>query len=125
MKKPTLIITTLLLLQAVIQPVAAAEQPFSIQGELSVTRVSDGDSLRSGPLKIRLHGIDAPELKQTCADSTGAPWPCGRAARDAMAERSGGRRSVPEIFIDDRHIGGCDELHALERAGELDPLLAA
>ena len=47
------------------------------------------------------------------------------AARDAMAERSGGRRSVPEIFIDDRHIGGCDELHALERAGELDPLLAA
>jgi glutaredoxin 3 len=32
---------------------------------------------------------------------------------------------VPEIFIDDRHIGGCDELHALERAGELDPLLAA
>ena len=86
MKKPALIITTLLLLQAVIQPVAAAEQPFSIQGELSVTRVSDGDSLRSGPLKIRLHGIDAPELKQTCADSTGAPWPCGRAARDAMAE---------------------------------------
>ena len=47
------------------------------------------------------------------------------AARDAMAERSGGRRSVPEIFIDDRHIGGCDELHALERAGELDPRLAA
>ena len=47
------------------------------------------------------------------------------AARDAMAERSGGRRSVPEIFIDARHIGGCDELHALERAGELDPLLAA
>ena len=47
------------------------------------------------------------------------------AARDAMAERSGGRRSVPEIFIDDSHIGGCDELHALDRAGELDSLLAS
>ena len=47
------------------------------------------------------------------------------AARAAMAERSGGRRSVPEIFIDDSHIGGCDELHALDRAGELDSLLAA
>ena len=47
------------------------------------------------------------------------------AARDAMAERRGGKRSVPEIFIDDRHIGGCDELHALERGGELDPLLNA
>ena len=46
-------------------------------------------------------------------------------ARDAMAERSGGKRSLPEIFIDDRHIGGCDELYALERGGELDPLLNA
>ena len=45
-------------------------------------------------------------------------------ARDAMAERSGGRRSVPEIFVNDQHIGGCDELHALERAGDLDALLA-
>ncbi|MEK9935248.1 MAG: thermonuclease family protein [Rhodobiaceae bacterium] len=85
MKKPVLIIAALLL-QAVIQPVTAADQPFSIQGELSVTRVSDGDSLRSGRLKIRLHGIDAPELKQTCTDSTGATWPCGRAARDAVSE---------------------------------------
>ncbi|MAR07265.1 MAG: glutaredoxin 3 [Cyanobium sp. NAT70] len=48
-----------------------------------------------------------------------------RAARAAMAERSGGRTSLPEIFIDDHHIGGCDELHALDRAGELDPLLAS
>ena len=45
--------------------------------------------------------------------------------RDAMAGRGDGRRSVPQIFIDDRHIGGCDDLHALERAGKLDPLLNA
>ena len=44
--------------------------------------------------------------------------------RDAMTERAGGRRSVPQIFIDDRHIGGCDDLYALDGRGELDPLLA-
>jgi glutaredoxin 3 len=46
-------------------------------------------------------------------------------ARDAMAQRSGGRRSLPQIFIDDQHVGGCDDLHALDRRGGLDPLLAA
>lgn len=46
-------------------------------------------------------------------------------AREAMAERTGsGRRSLPQIFIDDRHVGGCDDLHALERSGRLDALLA-
>ncbi len=43
--------------------------------------------------------------------------------RDIMLTRSGGRRTVPQIFIGDRHVGGSDELHALEWAGELDPLL--
>jgi glutaredoxin 3 len=45
-------------------------------------------------------------------------------ARAVMAERADGRRSLPQIFINDAAIGGCDELHALERAGRLDPLLA-
>lgn len=40
-----------------------------------------------------------------------------------MVERSGGRTSVPQIFIDDRHIGGCDELYALEAGHKLDGLL--
>ena len=44
--------------------------------------------------------------------------------RAAMRDRAGGRTSVPQIFIDGRHIGGCDELYALDRAGDLDPLLA-
>ncbi|MBS0013127.1 MAG: glutaredoxin 3 [Desulfobacterales bacterium] len=38
-------------------------------------------------------------------------------------ERSGGRRTVPQIFIDDQHVGGYDELNALDRKGGLDPLL--
>ena len=45
--------------------------------------------------------------------------------RQKMMEKSGGRRTVPQIFIDGRHIGGCDELVALDRAGKLDPLLHA
>jgi len=43
--------------------------------------------------------------------------------RAVMRERSG-RTSVPQIFYGDHHIGGCDELHALEREGNLDKLLA-
>lgn len=43
--------------------------------------------------------------------------------RAKMAERAGGRRSVPQIFIDDEHIGGCDDIHALDMRGQLDPLL--
>ncbi len=46
--------------------------------------------------------------------------------RDRMAEmveRAGGRTSVPQIFIDDRHVGGCDDLYALEDKGALDAML--
>ena len=45
--------------------------------------------------------------------------------RQEMLAKSGGRRTVPQIFIDGRHIGGFDELNALDKAGDLDPLLAA
>lgn len=44
-------------------------------------------------------------------------------ARAAMAERANGRRSLPQIFINDRHVGGCDDLYALESRHQLDPLL--
>ena len=44
-------------------------------------------------------------------------------ARMKMMERSGGRRTVPQIFIDGHHVGGSDELAALDRAGKLDALL--
>ncbi|MGD0722723.1 MAG: glutaredoxin 3 [Roseiarcus sp.] len=47
-----------------------------------------------------------------------------RAAQAAMAVKAAGRSTVPQIFVGDRHIGGCDDLHALDAAGELDPLLA-
>ncbi|OYU49989.1 MAG: glutaredoxin 3 [Rhizobiales bacterium PAR1] len=43
----------------------------------------------------------------------------------AMAKRANGHSTVPQIFIDGRHIGGCDDLHALDAEGGLDPLLKA
>jgi glutaredoxin 3 len=45
--------------------------------------------------------------------------------RQQMIGRAGGRATFPQIFIDGRHVGGCDDIHALDRAGKLDPLLAA
>jgi glutaredoxin 3 len=45
-------------------------------------------------------------------------------ARAAMAQRANGRRSVPQIFINDQHIGGCDDIHALDAQGKLDALLS-
>jgi glutaredoxin 3 len=51
--------------------------------------------------------------------------PSGSPARQEARERAGGRSSVPQVFIDGRHIGGCDDLLALDRQGKLDPLLQA
>ncbi len=44
-------------------------------------------------------------------------------SREEMIARSGGRRTVPQIFIGGRHIGGCDDLFALDGSGELDRLI--
>lgn len=52
-------------------------------------------------------------------DVTGNPG-----GRKHMAERAAGRTTVPQIFIGDRHVGGCDDLYDLDQAGQLDQLLA-
>ena len=51
-------------------------------------------------------------------DASGGP------NRDEMLARSNGSTTVPQIFIDGVHVGGCDDLMALDRAGKLDPMLA-
>jgi glutaredoxin 3 len=63
-------------------------------------------------------------------ESKGAPFreisaPQGTPERQESMRRSGGRSSVPQIFIDGRHIGGCDDLVVLDHAGKLDSLLTA
>jgi glutaredoxin 3 len=60
----------------------------------------------------------------------GAPFteidaPHGSTERQAAISRAGGRTTMPQIFIDGVHIGGCDDLVALNRSGRLDPMLAA
>lgn len=45
--------------------------------------------------------------------------------REAMIAKAGGRRTVPQIFIGCTHVGGCDDLYALDKEGKLDALLAA
>ena len=62
-------------------------------------------------------------LSQKGIDVIDIPAWMDKAKRTEMNERSGGRNTFPQIFIDDKHIGGCDDLYALERQGGLDPLL--
>ena len=104
----------------------ADTRPFAISGEVEVTRVVDGDSLRSGPLKIRLHGIDAPERKQTCKTDGGDDWPCGSAATSAMGEIIGAASRLACNLVDvDRygrlimrcHAGDTDISEALVSRG--------
>jgi glutaredoxin 3 len=63
-------------------------------------------------------------LKQLAVDFVEYDVGCDAEKRAGMVARAGGRRTVPQIFINGRHIGGCDELYALERTGKLAPLLA-
>lgn len=50
---------------------------------------------------------------------------CRSELRAEMCHKAGGRNTVPQIWIGEKHVGGCDDLYALERDGKLDPLLAA
>jgi len=74
---------------------------------------------RTCPFCIRAKSL----LKQKGTDFIEYSIDGDEAARSQMAKRSGGRRSVPQIFINDQHIGGCDDIHALDAQGKLDPLL--
>lgn len=71
------------------------------------------------PYCIRAKGLldkKGVEYSEYCIDGD-------ESARETMRERTNGRSSLPQIFIDDRHIGGCDDIYALESKGELEPLL--
>ena len=73
----------------------------------------------SCPFCIRAKGLldqKGVEYSEYCIDGD-------EDARDEMRKRANGRSTLPQIFIDDRHIGGCDDIYALERKGDLEPLL--
>lgn len=62
------------------------------------------------------------ESKGIAYNEIGVDW--GGQQHDRMVERAGGRMTVPQIFIGEHHVGGCDDLLALDRAGKLDELIA-
>ena len=64
-------------------------------------------------------------LKQKGAEFTEHDITTDDAGREALIEKANGRRTVPQIFINDKHIGGFDDLAALDKKGELDSLLSA
>jgi glutaredoxin 3 len=64
-------------------------------------------------------------LRRKKAEFTEIDVTSDRPARVAMTAKSEGRSSVPQIFIGEKHVGGCDDLYALDATGELDVLLAA
>lgn len=64
---------------------------------------------------LRAKGVPYEEI-----DVSGSPG-----LRTRMTQLSGGRTTVPQIWIGETHVGGCDDLHALDRAGRLDPMLSA
>lgn len=72
-----LILAAVALLAARLDP-----EPGQLSGQ---ARISDGDSFHLGEERIRLLGIDAPELAQTCKTRRGGDWPCGRVARDRLS----------------------------------------
>ncbi len=63
---------------------------------------------------LKKKGVDFSEI------DVGRDWE----RREEMIQRANGRTTVPQIFVGTVHIGGCDDLHDLERAGKLDPILA-
>lgn len=62
---------------------------------------------------LKSKGVDVTEISIEGSDTL----------REEMLSKSNGQMTVPQIFIGDLHVGGCDDLHALELRGELDPLL--
>lgn len=61
---------------------------------------------------LRAKGVQFDEIDASARD-----------VRADMVQKAGGRTSVPQIWIGEQHVGGCDDLYALDRAGRLDPLL--
>jgi endonuclease YncB( thermonuclease family) len=90
----------------------------TIRGTATIT---DGDTIRLGPVSIRLEGIDAPEAGQQCTGTDGRPWACGAAATKYAAELAGGNTVECTIIgLDKYHrlLGTCSVLDVMGRREE-------
>jgi len=121
-RKSSNLLTTNLALAATIAAVAftyrpvafaPANAPDSIMGRASVI---DGDTIEIGGRRIRLFGIDAPEIAQTCRDERERDYACGRQAADALSVRVGQRT----VACDPRDLDAFDRIVAVCRVGAED-----
>lgn len=77
------------LMVATLGPASSHAEPAMISG---TARVVDGDTIDVGVVRIRLHGIDAPEAGQTCGTADGGTWQCGTASTNRLAELMEGQQ---------------------------------
>jgi endonuclease YncB( thermonuclease family) len=97
-------------LEAAQSPQIAAPRDHSDLPEFTgAARVIDGDTLALGDVKIRLHGIDAPEISQVCNDMHGGAWTCGQWSKAALERLASGFVTCVQKDIDryDRVVGVC------------------
>ncbi|NJM29782.1 MAG: thermonuclease family protein, partial [Rhizobiales bacterium] len=109
------------LIAAIAMVISAMRVTGILTSETGNARAIDGDSLRIGEKEFRLHGIDAPELNQTCSDGQGDEWPCGRDARELLRNLVRGNQTKCVPVDTDRYgriVADCS-VHELSLNGEM------
>lgn len=102
---------------------AAGEIPARIEG---VAHVVDGDTLDVGPVRVRLHGIDTPEIGQSCRTASGRKWKCGERAGERLAELVEGRVVACAVRTRDQYdrlVAVCMTTNAADAIGDLNALM--
>lgn len=115
------IINLLIALAFLIAALYGLDRTDTVEIEPGPVRVIDGDSIERAKVKIRLHGIDAPERRQTCRDARERDWPCGQEATAALKRLIGGRDAACRSIERDRYgrsVADC-RIGALDLNGEM------
>ena len=105
--------------------ILTTDRDAAVDQSAQLTRELDDSRARAERLRAQVRTLVSPQ--QSVQGMSERMRSMLRMAEDEVAEmlqRANGRTSVPQIFIDGVHVGGCDDLHALDEAGKLDPMLA-
>src|SRR5688500_4333931 len=91
------------ILAAIVSLFSISAEPERAPGPRGEVRVIDADTFDIGEVRVRLHGVDAPEANQTCLDAEGADWPCGAWTIERARARWEGRTATCETLDTDRY----------------------